>query len=134
LEDDRGIKRKGLEDLKALFKELDQNTLLVEVFQNHIFKNLVRVLEDKVEKHRDIALSFLEKYISFKKKTLSFQPEVINNLIRMLLQRVNSQPALEVSEELRLRIVVLLELLVKEFSEEFLNQIPDFTNMLANVL
>ena len=67
MEEDRGIKRKGLEDLKSLFKELDQNPLLVEIFQNHLFKNLVRVIEDRVEKHRDIALFFVEKYIHLKK-------------------------------------------------------------------
>jgi hypothetical protein len=29
LEEDRGIKRKGLEDLKSLFKEMESNLLLV---------------------------------------------------------------------------------------------------------
>jgi hypothetical protein len=92
------------------------------------------VIEDKVEKHRELALGLIEKYIQFKPQSTLFQPEVINHLIRLLIQRVNSQPPNEVSEELRLRILVLMESLLTEFSEEFLNQVSEFSNMISKVL
>ena len=66
-------------------------------------------MDDRVEKHREIALFFIEKYINFKKQTQDFTPEVINTIVRILIQRVNSQPPTEVSEELRVKVIILLE-------------------------
>ncbi len=60
VEEDRGIRRKGLEDMKSVFKELRDGAMIVEFFQNYIFKSLTRTIDDKVEKHRDITLCLIE--------------------------------------------------------------------------
>lgn len=65
LEEDRNIRRKGLEDIKSLFISLKDTNLLIALFEQHVFKNIVRALDDKVEKHREITIIIIEKYLSF---------------------------------------------------------------------
>jgi hypothetical protein len=65
----------------------------------------VRILDDKVEKHRDMSLSFIEIYLQFAQNKGIYNLEIIGPLIRVLIQRLNQHPFNEVSEELRFRLL-----------------------------
>jgi hypothetical protein len=55
------------------------------LFECHIFKNIIRVLDDKIEKHREMTLEIIEIYLSFKKHKASYSMDIINPLIRFLI-------------------------------------------------
>ena len=91
IEEDRNIRRRGLEDIKSLFRELKEPGKLVEIFQKYIFKNLMRVMDDKVEKHREACLGLIDSYLSFAvSHRKDYLDEVVNTLIRFLIARINT--------------------------------------------
>jgi hypothetical protein len=51
--------------MKLLVKEVPDGSLMIEIFQIYLFKNLIRAIDDKVEKHREMVIHFFEIYLSF---------------------------------------------------------------------
>lgn len=47
--------------MNDLFKPDIKPLLIIEVFQKHILKYLVKLFDDKIEKHREYLLIILEK-------------------------------------------------------------------------
>ena len=56
------MKKKGLTTImNELFKEEMKPHIVLEIFQKHILKYLVKLFDDKIEKHREYVLIIIEK-------------------------------------------------------------------------
>ena len=59
---DRNIRRSGLNNIRSgIFAAENKPEVVQTVFERGLLKNLLRVLEDKVEKHRDLTIAILQK-------------------------------------------------------------------------
>jgi len=54
--------------MNDLFKENVKAHVSLEIFQKHVLKYLVKLFDDKIEKHREFVLTILEKFFFFKIK------------------------------------------------------------------
>lgn len=109
----RNTNRLSLINLIALFTDKATNphekTFL---FENHMLKNFLIVMDSPSDSVREVAITFLRKLIEiYHHNKLNTSIEVQSLLIEKLLSRVHKTPYNENIEELRLEIVKLAILL-----------------------
>ncbi len=64
----------------------------------------------------------------------SIDKDVIESIIKSLIFRINSNPFLEKSEELRLVLIQLIKKIVEIYPLSFIPLLSDFTNMLTKIV
>src|SRR4051812_22949417 len=58
---DRNLRKNGLTNIKnGIFSSENKPQIIKIIFERGILKNLLKVLDDKVEKHRELALGLLQ--------------------------------------------------------------------------
>lgn len=58
--------------MNELFKSEINPLISIEIFQKHVLKYLVKLLDDKIEKHREYVLIILEKSIILENKSFQY--------------------------------------------------------------
>lgn len=74
--------------MNDLFKENVSPLVSLEIFQKHVLKYLVKLFDDKIEKHREFVLNLLEKYF-YKVRYLIHHFHFEKDILQQL-QRINN--------------------------------------------
>ena len=110
IENENKIERKkGLEQLKSslnLFERNDTDDLL---------RTLLKCLSDKYERCREISCEIVENLTKTKPDTI--QPH-ISFIIQVLSRRLSVEEEYEPSEEVRIRLMLLMTALFQSFSSD----------------
>ncbi|KAM3147877.1 hypothetical protein pb186bvf_000205 [Paramecium bursaria] len=115
IDQDRNIRRQGISKINDYFKDHSNPQDKILIFDGYIIKNVLRALEDQVEKHRELTLQLITNYLNLSNQEYNF--EIMKLILEAIIQRLNTLPFLETSEEIRLQLIQLLKLLlVKQHS------------------
>jgi hypothetical protein len=135
LDEDRNIRRPGIKEIEAwVGRHRDRPALLVEMFQRHMLRNLSYCLADKIEKIRESALEILEAVIGVAEPPHVLTSDSVATIAKGLFSRLDKKPFPEGSEELRLRGVACLDLLLGHHAHELVPLLPELAHTLSVVL
>ncbi|KAL4472321.1 hypothetical protein ABPG72_002804 [Tetrahymena utriculariae] len=136
IDDDRNLRKKGLTTiLKQTFATSTPTKELLQFFQINVLKNLLRTIDDSIEKNRELAQNIIQQfYIRAKDSVDLIDREVTQQILQKLCSRVNTIPYAEQSEEIRLLITQNMIELVKLFSQHFVPIVGDFAVAISRLI
>lgn len=103
----------------------------IEVLVGQLLMNpLLKCLEDPIEKHREITINIFMKLL----QEITLEKILINVLLNTILNRLGSYPFPETSEELRYKLISLLNIILEKYSEEYKSHLADLSKMLSILL
>ncbi|XP_076235449.1 dynein axonemal assembly factor 5-like isoform X2 [Calliopsis andreniformis] len=125
-------KRRRIQGLKEILKILEliqpENELLK--LWDAINKSLVRILNDSVEICRDQALEIIKLFIN----NLTPNDKYIMHLLPILCRRLGSYEQIETSEEVRLKCIVLLKIIILKYKNLLASYIDDLVKILTRTI
>ncbi|KAL4450906.1 hypothetical protein ABPG74_011748 [Tetrahymena malaccensis] len=136
VDDDRNLRKKGLTTiLKQAFATSTPTKELLQFFQINVLKNLLRTIDDSIEKNRELAQNIIQSFCIRSKDSVDLvDREVTQQILQKLCSRVNTIPYAEQSEEIRLLITQNMIELVKLFSQHFIPIVGDFAVAISRLL
>jgi hypothetical protein len=132
-DEDRNIRAKGLNNINAnIFAPTNDKAAITKLFEKNLLRNVLRLLEDKVGKHREIALDVLNKFIE---NIENIDHEMITAILKSFFVKFNVIPFPEQSEEMRLNVILTLrKLLKKGYKFSFQKNLADIAFMISKAL
>ncbi|XP_043510891.1 dynein axonemal assembly factor 5 [Frieseomelitta varia] len=126
------VKKRRIQGLKEIFKllELEQSEKQILKLWNIVNKYLLRILNDFVEECRDRALEIMKLFIV----NLIPDDKYIMYLFPILSKRLGSSEQIETSEEVRLKCVILLKIIILKYDNLLALYIADLTKILVQTL
>lgn len=126
------VKKRRIQGLKEIFKllELEQSEKQILKLWNIVNKYLLRILNDFVEECRDRALEIMKLFIV----NLTPDDKYIMYLFPILSKRLGSPEQIETSEEVRLKCVILLKIIILKYDNLLALYIADLTKILVQTL
>lgn len=119
----------GLKEILKLF-ELPQPESEVLKVWDVINKSVLRILNDTVEVCRDQALEIIKLFII----NLTPNDKYITYLLPILSKRLGSAEQIETSEEVRLKCVTLLKIIISRYENLLASYIDDLTKILIHTV
>lgn len=113
--DDKFQKRRALEEFLKIMSKREiylKDSELIEIWEN-VHRPLVHILNDPSEACRDIALDILKLFLTL----LSPADKHVIYTIPILTNRLGSQELIESSEEVRLKSVALLSIIIPIYKD-----------------
>jgi len=132
-DEDRNIRFKGLNNInQQLFTSTRDRAAIARLFEKNLLRNVIRLMDDKVEKHKTISLEILNKFLD---NINDADIEMISAILKCFISRLNAIPYPEQSEELRLNIILSLRKILKlGYKLAIQKNLPDLTFMISKTL
>ncbi|GAB1864932.1 HEAT repeat-containing protein 2 [Camponotus japonicus] len=130
--DEKNRRRQALEEImKNISREEMSSRLddLVKIWEN-IDRFLVRILNDNTETCRDLTVGILKIFL----EALPPNDKHIIYVIPIMSRRLGAQEQLEPSEEVRLKCVSLLRMIIAKYKDLLVPYIQDVTGILARTV
>lgn len=126
------VKKRRIQGLKEIFKLLELKQSENEILQlfDIINKSLLRILNDSVEECRDRTLEIIKLFII----NLKANDKYIMYLLPILSKRLGSSEQIETSEEVRLKCVILLKIIILKYENLLASYIDDLTKILVQTV
>ncbi|XP_050597968.1 dynein axonemal assembly factor 5 isoform X1 [Bombus affinis] len=126
------VKKRRIQGLKEVFTllELQQSENETVKLWDIINKYLLRILNDSVEECRDRTLEIIKLFII----NLAPNDKYIMHLLPILSKRLGSSEQIETSEEVRLKCITLLKIIVLKYENLLALYIDDLTKILVQSL
>lgn len=126
------VKKRRIQGLKEVFTllELQQSENETVKLWDIINKYLLRILNDSVEECRDRTLEIIKLFII----NLASNDKYIMHLLPILSKRLGSSEQIEISEEVRLKCITLLKIIVLKYENLLALYIDDLTKILVQSL
>ncbi|ESO05753.1 hypothetical protein HELRODRAFT_111152 [Helobdella robusta] len=116
-EDNRNVRKKALEEIKdrlyvgqdsSLGDQLSSGELQLILSENSFISPILRVFNDPIEKCREIAISIVVQGL----ETMPEPEELLQYIFPIMIKRLAQSEVVENSEEIRLRLVKMLILVI----------------------
>lgn len=130
--EDRRKRKKALDDLYTIIFEKSSNynsQKIDEIFAN-IEKNVLKSLYDSSETVKDSCITLLSEFIS----VLTPNEKFLSDLIPILLWRLGDKEINEPSEEIRLRLVILINSIILKYKTHCGAFVEDLVQILTKTL
>jgi len=129
-DEDRNIRLRGLTNINTqLFAPQNDQQSILKLFDRVLLKNVLRLMDDKVEKHKAIALDILNKFLDNVKE---IDTELISAILKCFVSRMNSYPYPEQGEEMRLKILSTMRTILKlQYNKAFQQNLADIAFMIS---
>nr|CAD7428966.1 unnamed protein product [Timema monikensis] len=124
--DDKIQRRKACEQLLKDIENIDLSSGNCDVLP--IFKQILRLFMDRSEACRELAVGIVKHIINHYS---AINEDIISYLMPVLVQRLGGQEIVEQSEEVRLSLISLLQLLVQKYSSKLAPHLNDLINILT---
>ncbi|XP_043791722.1 dynein axonemal assembly factor 5 isoform X2 [Apis laboriosa] len=126
------VKKRRIQGLKEIFKLLELKQSENEILQlfDIINKSLLRILNDSVEECRDRTLEIIKLFII----NLKPNDKYIMYLLPILSKRLGSSEQIETSEEVRLKCIILLKIIILKYENLLASYIDDLTKILVQTV
>lgn len=126
------VKKRRIQGLKEILKllELQQSENEILRLWTIINKPLLRILNDSVEECRDRTLEIIKLFII----NLTPNDKYIMYLLPILCKRLGSSEQIETSEEVRLKCIKLLRIIILKYENLLASYIDDLTKILIQTI
>lgn len=133
LDESRVLRLNGLNSIvQGLFKSENKQEDIHELFKKALLKNLLKVVSDKVEKHRGISIQILTKFFD---TVPNIDNDLVNSILKEAVLRLKDTPPAEPSEEIRLQLInLLMNIFKKGYHQAFIQNLSDIMFTLSKVL
>jgi len=133
LDEDRNLRRKGLNSLvQGLFKNENSDQDIHNLFKKTLLKSLLKVISDKVEKHREISIQILDKFFE---RVPNIDGDLVNSILKEITMRLRDNPFPEQSEEIRLALVhLLMKIFSKGYTQAFNQNLSEIMYTISKIL
>ncbi|KAI8893080.1 armadillo-type protein [Globomyces pollinis-pini] len=120
---DRTSKKRALE---KIYKETSQKNPQLD--SNSIIKHLLKSLKDPIEKCRELSINIIESLIASNQVQVTL---FLNQIIPVFVQQLGQLQIIEPSEEIRLKILMTLKLIIKSSNSDYAPFVDDTFKILA---
>lgn len=128
---DRAVRKQGLEKIKKELFTTSNKEHIHQLLSQSLMSPLLKCIEDPIEKHRDIAIQIFETIL----RDLHIENKMLlKMLILSVVARMDKLPFLESSEEIRLKLVKLLDAVLAKYPDEFSPVMSELSKMLSVLL
>ncbi|XP_014470409.1 PREDICTED: dynein assembly factor 5, axonemal [Dinoponera quadriceps] len=128
--DEKSRRRQALEEImENISREGTSNDVLVKIWES-VHKHLIRMLNDNTEICRDLTVGILRIFLD----ALSPDDKYIIYIIPIMSRRLGVQEQIESSEEVRLKCVSLLRIIILKYKDLLAPYIPDVTGIVVRTV
>ena len=89
----------------------------IYIFDSYVLRNFLRAFEDQVERNRETAIAIMHNYLNLHDQ--QYNTVTLNLIVEAIINRLNQLPFIETSEEIRLSLIKLLQLISIKHVEAF---------------